>query len=181
MSGRRRLAPAGLALALALGAVPAAADELYRCPGPGGGTLYTSDPSRCAEAERHEPSGEIQRIPGSAASAPRRGGAPAAAEAEEELRRAEWRRRRERAEAEHAELEELLPVLRRARGVCARGGEVEVEDHLGLHREVSCETVRGALREAERREAELREYLEEGLAEECRRAGCLPGWVRGDD
>ena len=30
----------------------------------------------------------------------------------------------------------------------------------------------------ERRLAELDAYLEQGLAEECRRAGCLPGWIR---
>lgn len=181
MSGPRALG--GLlagALLLALAAPAPASDGLYRCRGPEGGTLFTSDPSRCRSPERHEPSGRVQRVPDSAAAAPSRE-PPAEVRRDGSLRRKKWRRRRERAEAELAAVREALPVLRRARGVCARGGEVEVEDRLGLYREVSCDSVEEALARVERREEELRRYLEEGLAEECRRAGCLPGWVRSRD
>jgi hypothetical protein len=30
----------------------------------------------------------------------------------------------------------------------------------------------------EKQQEETRAYLDEGLEEECRRAGCLPGWIR---
>ena len=34
------------------------------------------------------------------------------------------------------------------------------------------------LAELDREEAELRAYLDGGLEEECRQAGCQPGWIR---
>ncbi len=41
-----------------------------------------------------------------------------------------------------------------------------------------CQDLHARLERLETREQELVEYLDEGLAEQCRRAGCLPGWIR---
>jgi hypothetical protein len=42
----------------------------------------------------------------------------------------------------------------------------------------NCSELKHELDEVETQEAAARDYLATGLAEECRRAGCLPGWVR---
>jgi len=83
--------PVALALGLVLGAAPAAA-EMYRCTGPGGEVLFTSDPSQCPGAETHEPEGAVQRheatqAPPAASRHPR--AERAAAEAER-ARAARW-------------------------------------------------------------------------------------------
>ena len=61
---------------------------------------------------------------------------------------------------------------------CNRGSKWWTENETGLRQEFDCDKARDAHEEASKRLAELDAYLGGGLAEECRRAGCLPGWIR---
>ena len=177
-----------IALAIVWGAASAQAD-LLRCNGADGRTIYTDSKVRCPGADAFEPSGQLLRAPGpetpagAASRAPsedRRDRARArkrAAEVEEgEARR--WRRKKqageetlERLAQRHAELDDFVTW-------CNRGGSVITRDDAGIKRKVSCKSIRTEYAAIDEREAEVRTYLESGLAEECRKAGCLPGWIR---
>lgn len=172
-----------LALALLLVAPPAWAD-IFRCRHGDGTTTFTSNPSSCPSGSRlHEPKGSIQIVPGAGrpiheqrATPPRaRGGAAAQAEDAQESM---WRRKRVEAERELAGLESGAAQFQRLVTFCNRGGELTVEDEVGLRKKYSCDQVRRDWEEAQAREILLRAYLGGGLEDECRRAGCLPGWIR---
>lgn len=180
---------AGLSLALAFLATPAAA-EMYRCKGPDGRTLYTSDQSQCPGARKHEPAGRVQavttpaRAPAtSEAAAP---GAPhsparaaAAAAMSGDAQAAGWRRKKREAQAEQSSVAERLPYVERALRFCNRGNKLYTEDVDGMRQTYSCEKVEAEAEQLSRRSRELAEYLDQGgLEEACRRAGCLPGWIR---
>ncbi|HEX2484101.1 MAG TPA: hypothetical protein VHQ66_02300 [Myxococcota bacterium] len=178
-----------LAAALLLGAQ--ARGEMYRCTGPGGEPIFTSDASACPGAKPHEPRREVQRaptIPGwsgdpaLAADGPGRAdrGAPPAALAtdSEDAQAAMWRRKRTQAQEELRGLERGESELREIVSWCNRGGELVVEDEVGLRDRYDCSDARDAYERASARLRELRAYLAGGLDDECRRAGCLPGWVR---
>lgn len=190
--GRRpRLAPvssARLALALGLGALLAApaAAELLRCQGPDGNTIFTDDPARCPGAEPFEPGATLQSAPG-AASPEEAGEIPPAAarqrqrELAAEAQAAEarrWARKKSDAEEEMRQVAKRRDHLRQYVAHCHRGGDVLTRDDAGIKRTVSCDSLDETFAELEAREEELRDYLAEGLAEECRKAGCLPGWIR---
>ena len=68
--------------------------------------------------------------------------------------------------------------VRRAVGWCNRGHSLYIEDDTGIRRGYDCGKVRKEHEEVRARMAGLRLYLDEGLEEECRCAGCLPGWIR---
>ena len=68
--------------------------------------------------------------------------------------------------------------MRRAVGWCNRGHSLFTEDETGIRRSYDCKHVHNEYEQAKAQLAGLRLYLEEGLEEECRRAGCLPGWIR---
>jgi hypothetical protein len=163
--------------------VPAAGRaELYKCRGPDGKTLFTSDRSQCPGAEAHQPSGSLQRSGASAAPAPRPAAAarPAARRAapDDEIEAQAWRAKRERAEAELGAVEARIARMHEVAGWCNRGHAVYAEDADGLRHDVDCDEVDAAERELRREQKRLAAYLAEGLEEECRRAGCLPGWLR---
>jgi hypothetical protein len=163
-------------LVLALWLVPAPGDaELYQCPGPDGKPLYTSDRSQCPGALAHEPKGSVQR---SAPNAPRGREVGARRLADDEAEAQVWRAKRASAEAELRQAETQLATLREVAGWCNRGREVWAQDADGLRRDVDCEEVDSAERALRREHRRLEAYLAEGLEDECRRAGCLPGWVR---
>jgi len=61
---------------------------------------------------------------------------------------------------------------------CNRGGELVIEDRVGVRDDYSCDEARESHERASARRKELKRYLSGGLEDECRRAGCLPGWVR---
>jgi hypothetical protein len=181
-----------LLLAAAAGAAPARA-EMYRCAGPDGRPIYTSDASVCPGARRHEPSRDVQRVPGASPSwsgdpglareAPGPDGRertpPAAAQDEpEDAQAAMWRRRRTESEEELRGLVRGQEELREIVTWCNRGGELIVEDEVGVRDRYDCDDARDAHERAGARIAELRRYLAGGLEDECRRAGCLPGWIR---
>ena len=63
-------------------------------------------------------------------------------------------------------------------GYCNRGDYVTVRDDAGIKQRVNCSMLKQEHSELEKQEAAALEYLETGLADDCRKAGCLPGWVR---
>ena len=52
-----------LTAVLALAASEAGQAEIYKCIGPDGKTLFTSDQSQCPGAERHQSSGRVEKVP----------------------------------------------------------------------------------------------------------------------
>jgi len=169
-----------LALAAGLCLAPAAARaELYKCQGPDGKTLFTSDRSQCPGAEAHQPTSRVQRARSSAAApaAPRLGAVAGGLE-DDELEAQAWRAKRDEAESALAQAGAQLETLHEVAGWCNRGHEIWAEDADGLRHGVDCDQVEARHRELIREQKRLREYLDEGLEEECRRAGCLPGWIR---
>ena len=109
-------------------------------------------------------------------SRPRR--APAAPARLDEAQAAAWRARRDQADRRLREAEAGLPALRRAVGWCHRGDGVYRTDELGMRHEVDCAELEDRVERLDEEVARLRHYLDEGLEEQCRRAGCLPGWIR---
>jgi hypothetical protein len=173
-----RALAAALALGLLCGASAARA-ELYKCQGPDGKTLFTSDRSQCPGASAHEPKGEIQRS--EARPAPRTpppAARPAPGFDDDEAEAQAWRAKRRDAEASLAEADAQLATLREMASFCNRGGEIWAEDRDGLRHSVDCEQVDASEAALSREQKRLRAYLDGGLEEECRRAGCLPGWLR---
>ena len=171
---------AALALAVGLGlAAGAARAELYKCQGPDGKTLFTSDRSQCPGAEVHQPSGHVQRSRSRAAPpATPSSVQPARNGVDDEVEASAWRARRTKAEAELKQTEAQLANLHQAAGWCNRGGEVYAEDQDGLRNGIDCNEIDQQERTLRREQKRLEDYLAEGLEEECRRAGCLPGWLR---
>ncbi|MEE9607447.1 MAG: DUF4124 domain-containing protein [Myxococcota bacterium] len=167
--------------AIALLAAPAPA-ELYRCAGPDGSITYTNNAATCRGSEPHEPSASVQRFQSAAAreptsAAPQRPH-PGLAERVEKDGEAFWRMRKQMAQEElrqlggrHGELRELVTH-------CNRGGELFGRDETGLGYGISCDGARTDYESTAARMAALRTYLDSGIQEECRRSGCLPGWLR---
>jgi len=173
---RNRFIPLFMALALVTGAPVTA--ELYRCEGPDGRAIFTDQKSACPEADEYVPDGRItnampKRVPG-----PARRQSQATNAEREEVVALQWRQRRIAAE------QALTAVLERRAGLqpaithCNRGGYVTVRDDAGIKRRMSCSVLKKEFAALEGHEARARDYLETGLAEECRKAGCLPGWIR---
>lgn len=175
--------------ALLLAAAPGSA-EIYRCESPDGQVIYTGDPRQCPGGRVHRPTRDLQKVPSppraerpapsrrpwpppgrSAASRPTSLDPQAGSEAL-------WRTKKSRAETELTQVAERVEALRRVVGWCNRGYGLFSEDASGIRRGHSCEEARRDFEALERAESELRAYLAGGLEEECRRAGCLPGWIR---
>ncbi len=165
-------------------AAPATA-EIYKCVGPDGKTTFTSSPGACAGAVPHQPRGTVQTVPSSPSSAGRppartqRAAKPApTTAAQDSAQEARWRAKRTEAEKEKAKIDANLDSYRRVVTGCNRGARYTIKDDTGIKREFSCEEARGTYEQMQQRRAELDTYLSGGLADECRRAGCLPGWIR---
>jgi hypothetical protein len=154
--------------------------ELYKCQGPDGKTLFTSDRSRCPGAPLHETGREIQRTqPSGPVRAPTQLRSTRPAAAQDDAAEAQvWRAKRVEAESALGQTQARLATIRQVAGWCNRGGEVYAEDRDGLRHGVRCEEVDAADLALRREQKRLETYLSEGLEEECRRAGCLPGWLR---
>ncbi len=104
--------------------------------------------------------------------------APAAASSVEDGQQVMWQRKRVDAERELGALESGLDDFRQLVSWCNRGGDLTVENEYGLRQEYSCDDARVTYDRMSSRIDELHHYLGGGLDEECRRSGCLPGWVR---
>jgi hypothetical protein len=169
-----------LAAILALGAWEPARTEIYKCVGADGNTLFTGDLTQCPGAERHESTGRLETAPTQPRPSVRRpparlrGRATGSVPGDEAL----WRGKKLRAETELRDLEGRLEYVRRAVGWCNRGHALYAEDETGIRSSYDCRKVQNEYEEVKARLAGLRVYLDEGLEEECRRSGCLPGWIR---
>jgi hypothetical protein len=161
----------------AVSVVPAAA-EMYRCTLPDGTVKFSGDPSSCrGYATPHEPSGNVQTLdvaPIVVRPPPAPIPAAPAPDGPEQM----WRRKRVDAERELGALESGIEEFRQLVSWCNRGGELNVEDEYGLRQEYSCDDARVTHDRMSGRIDELQLYLDGGLDEECRRSGCLPGWIR---
>jgi hypothetical protein len=172
-----------LALSAALLCVAfAASAELYKCQGSDGKTLFTSDRSHCPGAQAHEPSGSVQRSESSLpvrAPSPLQPARPAAKPViDDEAEAQVWRAKRREAALALSATETRLATVREVAGWCNRGHEVWSENEDGLRRGIDCDEVDALDGQLRREKKRLEAYLSEGLEEECRRAGCLPGWIR---
>lgn len=162
---------------------PAAHAEMFRCEGPGGGTIFTSDRSKCPRAEPHQSSGRIQRATGSGArrAHPRRppASSPARRAAiDEEAEAQVWRAKHAKAKTELRRAQKQLEAAHEVAGWCNRGHEVWATDRDGLRTGVDCNEVKRDEQKLRTLTQGIEHYLADGLEEECRRAGCLPGWIR---
>lgn len=182
---RASLAAAALAaLGLAASAAPARAD-LLRCTGPDGRTIFTNDAARCPGAKPFEPDATLQGVESAPAAAPPESAAPASVrgrpdprEQAQQSQAATWRQKRLDKERELQQIRSARDYLAPFVSHCNRGGVVLTADAVGMKHKVSCRELQDELDHLAQREAAARDYLEHGLAEECRRAGCLPGWIR---
>ncbi len=167
------------ALVFTLAATPVGA-EIYRCVGADGSVRFTSRADACPDAQAHEPKGTIQQVPYLTRPAPKRperAGVRAPA-ARDEAVAAQWRARKAQAEQERAHLAKNAEPYRQVVTWCNRGASLHARDRHGIPEDYDCESAREQYAELQRRLDELEAYLGGGLAEECRLAGCLPGWIR---
>ena len=172
-------------IALLMSAPGAASAELYRCTDAAGRVSYTGDPHDCrGRAERHETRREIQgsdnpTAPAAPASRARRprpslsGGGSA-----DEAAAAMWKGKRTQAETQLRRIEASLPRWERLQTHCNRGADAWYTDEAGIKHSVTCEQIADRIERAGAERSRLRAYLGGGLEDECRRAGCLPGWIR---
>lgn len=180
----RRAVGLGFALGIAVGiglALPAGAADagIYECTGADGRLRYTSDPSQCANARPKSLKKGLQRVieddtarrrsPRPATRRPGAGG-----DGLESM----WRSKRPAAERELQEIEARLARMQKVVKSCNRGGEWYRTSESGIREHVPCDVLHDDHAEMERKRAALVHYLAEGLEDECRRAGCQPGWVR---
>jgi hypothetical protein len=185
MDRRDRLAWLALGAAVTVlwpGAAPRA--DLLRCKGPDGKTIYTDNKALCPEAKPFEPAGAIQPGPPAANES----GDPLAdrqQRAADRQRQAEteageaarWRDRNRQLSEALAGIQERRSYLASFLAMCNRGGSVITRDAAGIKRPVPCKDIRAEYASLADEEARAQAALDE-LPEECRRAGCLPGWIR---
>jgi hypothetical protein len=190
---RTRLA--ALLAGLALAAAPAAAELIeYRLPD--GSTGYTDEPARVPWGAQIVSARE-ESAPSQARAEP----APAAREAAEPssevaasapdpdaeaLAAAAWRQRARQAQEAVREAQIRVEARERIYSDC-RGRENYWNWHYGHYDdrryrnpglESSCDDEAEALDAAREALAEAESYAADGLYEDCRRSGCLPGWIR---
>jgi hypothetical protein len=173
------------AVALVLSGTGARA-ELFRCTGPDGKTIFTDQKNTCPGAEPSEPTGVVHRAetPESHQSAPDPGtSAPAALSrdphAADASEAAQWKQKKRDAEQQVAKLQAQREAMDRFVSHCNRPGRyVKTRDDAGIQQVVSCSELKRQFDALESQEVAARNYLATGLPEECRRAGCLPGWLR---
>jgi len=166
-----------------LGGVPpqaAAAADLLRCTGPDGKTVFTDDKSVCPHAEPYQPSGSVHGVVTTPAApsedAPK---APDAKSADAKAADAEhWRQLKSQKEEELRQLTSEETMLRGYVNFCNDGHTVFSRDAAGVKEKIPCSQLHARLSGLDARAAQLRNYLEVELPEECRKAGCLPGWIR---
>ena len=173
-------AASACAACFALVAGPARA-ELYRCRRADGSFFYSDQASACPGRDPHELTGQLQSVPSARPPAARARAGPEASLLEQRLAEAEasrWRQRQEDALQQLRDAEQRAAYLNGFTTQCSHGRNVVSEDADGVRSPLRCVDLRAELAALEQRADALRTYLDEGLAEECRQAGCLPGWLR---
>ena len=171
---------ATIVLVVSFGLASPAFGEIYKCQGPDGKTLYTTDRSQCPGSDAHDLKGQVQSVDSSASAPPRRSLPAARGDADSEaIQRASWQAKKRNAEATLAEERERLRYLERMVTACNRGADLYVEDEdTGIRHGYSCDNVKAERVESAGLIQRAESFLAEGLEDECRRAGCLPGWIR---
>ncbi|HXK22170.1 MAG TPA: DUF4124 domain-containing protein [Myxococcota bacterium] len=174
--------------ALALCAVPprgGAAADLLRCQGADGRVVYTDDKSVCPDSQPYQPGAAVQEVSTPAARDPAAGDASRARAQQHEkngqadsAQAAVWRQRRMEKEDELRQATSEYDYLKSYVAFCNRGNYVFTDDDTGIKTQVSCRDLNARLAALDVRVQGLRDYLDRELPEECRRAGCLPGWLR---
>jgi hypothetical protein len=158
--------------------------ELLQCEGPDGKTIYTDNKALCPDSTPFEPGGTLQPGP-PPASGSGKGLAGRQQRAADRLLRdqaqegeaARWRDKKGQLEKALAEIQERRSYLASFLAMCNRGGSVVSRDAAGIERPVPCKDIRHEHASLEGDEERAQAALDE-LPEECRRAGCLPGWIR---
>ena len=178
---RRAGGLSALFLVVVLGSSFADAAEagIYKCTGPDGKTRYTSDRSQCRNAEPQILKRKLQNVldHGAARSRASRPAAQRHGAAGDGLE-SMWRAKRSTAERRLEEAEHRTSEMRKVIRSCNRGGEWYKTQESGIRKHIPCSELREKLAEAQQKRDDLVQYLADGLEDECRRAGCRPGWVR---
>jgi hypothetical protein len=173
---------AALAAAAALAATSVVRAELLRCTGPDGKVIYTDKKSVCPDAQPFQPTAVLQGIePQDPSAATERKSRAALREQQADDQAGEEQRWRELRRAKEDELREVRAEHDHLAGFvawCNHGGALTVRDDSGMKSSVRCEELRDRMATLTARQAALEDYLERQLPDECRRAGCLPGWIR---
>lgn len=181
-----RILLGALVVACAL-AAPAQA-EIFRCVGADGAVRFTGDASKCPNAAPHAPkAAALQRVgktpapltsarTGGASKARRsRAAAPDASAAAE----AAWRQKKAEADRSVRALEMTRERIVAAVHWCNKGHGVTAENpRTGLREPVKCSEIDEQRAQLQTDLERARSYQAGGLEEECRAAGCLPGWLR---
>ncbi|MCG8589013.1 MAG: DUF4124 domain-containing protein [Proteobacteria bacterium] len=153
--------------------------EIYRCKTADGSIVYTSDRSGCPSgSSRVEPRRAIQRFDGPPAAS---GSSKRPAKASSTDDPAFEERWRGKYTATVDQLRNLERAIQNHRETLGNANCREVAVVRGVKRRRDLPDVcrlRSEILRLESRRDYLRNYLENELPEECRRAGCLPGWVR---
>ena len=183
-----RLAASALAFGLAFALSGASARaELFRCTGPDGKTIFTDQKQNCPGAEPSEPTGVVHRVetPESRHSAPdSETAAPAAPSRDPHApevasEAAQWKQKKRDVEQQIAKIHAQREAMDRFVSLCNRPGRyVTTRDDAGIQQVVSCSELKRQFDALSTQEATARDYLANGMPDECRRAGCLPGWLR---
>jgi hypothetical protein len=176
---RRSLTIFAVVWTLASGSPDVRAD-LYRCQRQDGSVVYTNSQATCPGAPQHEPRAEVQTVESTGAHKrqefPQR--LPRTMGALEGEREAHWRRKKLDAERELTQISGQIAELEPFVKICNRGGYLYLQQDNGLKKAVACDSVRADLDALQTQRAKLDSYLDSGLRDECRTAGCLPGWLR---
>ena len=177
----RWLRPAAFAAVVCAASVVSAEPGIYKCTDDEGRTRYTSDPSHCPNAEKQVLKKQVQKVI-EGEGRRRERVAPAARRASRngssDGLQSMWQGKRPAAERELEDVDRRLERMKQVIKACNRGGEWYKTDDAGIRQHISCEELRARDAELQSRRSELVEYLADGLEDECRRAGCQPGWVR---
>ncbi len=156
---------------------------IYKCTGPDGKTFFTGDPTACKGAQPHVLKKKVQSVLDDKSSPVLRNGGlpvrpPPGARARNDGLQDMWRRKRPAAQQELKQLDERITNMNTVIKACNRGGEWYQTEASGIRKHIPCEELRSKQADLQKRRTELVEYLRDGLEDECRRAGCQPGWVR---
>jgi len=179
----------GWICAIAIGVVgltsfDAARAELFRCSGPDGDVIFTDDASVCPGAEPFEAKKQIHTVQSGVPASQGDGERAAAEQQRRMLERAEsgeaalWKAKQQQAQYELRAIEHYRDRLDGLVAWCNQGGRVVTYDDAGIKQSKNCAELKEELTQVEARVVALSDYVERGLAEECRKAGCLPGWLR---
>jgi hypothetical protein len=156
---------------------------IYRCTGADGKTVFTGNPAACPNAKPHVLKKQVQTIVDDrgfrarqrrSRPAAHRAGPGAGGDGIEQM----WRNKRPDAERRLQQAEQQLVRTKQITKFCNRGGELYRSGKSGIRKHVPCKQLHAEAAAAQLKRDELVQYLADGLEDECRRAGCQPGWVR---